>query len=245
MFEIELVEKGGPLLSALKAKGYSVELEEDYDKIAAKVQQVGRLETIPMMDVDRLDFEQGQAFWLFLKKGEERVASVSAKSVDLRNETLGSYTRRTSRGQYKRSFDPIHYMDPMFDVIRGMVVYTGQVQTEKKDRPTGNVQPSDLLKFLKVMQLVILARWKFDWMYGFVGESHIPLNRLYGFSCVIRRAIVWREPVPEGRENSHALLASPRRQVELLFTGVEVDKKLSEDQGSTLLSAIANSGSSS
>ncbi|MFY0619043.1 hypothetical protein [Shimia sp.] len=217
VYEIEFLKKGAPVLSKLTARGYGVELVGDYSRIEEMTSKVGRLATTPMMDVDRLDFEIGEAFWMFLTKENHPVASVSAKLIDLKSETLGTYTRRTTRGQYGRREDPLEYLDPMFDLIRGQVVYTGQIQTAEKKVGQANVGMSELVSFLRVTQLVILNRWMFDWMFGFVDEKHLALNRLYGFSCFARQAMLWQSPAPEGRSDSHALLASSRRQVELLF----------------------------
>ncbi|WP_136441607.1 hypothetical protein [Pacificoceanicola onchidii] len=242
MNEIDLIRLGGPLIKALEGKGYVVSIEDDYERAVSKVGEIGRLEFIPMMDPSRLDFEQGEAYWLFLERDGVPVASVSARVIDLRNETLGSYTRRVSVGQYDRRSDAIDYLDQMFDLIRGVVVYTGQVQTVEKVQGRDNISITDLAKFLKVMKLIIVSRWKFDWMYGFVDETDIPLNRLYGFSCVIRRAMIWRKPEPHGRKDSHALLASTRRQIELLFVG---EHELSKDKGSVPLSVVEDARSSS
>lgn len=230
LFEVELAREGGRILTALEERGFLLEVVDDYDRVPGLVEQVGRLKTLPMMDPGRLDFEVGEAVWLFLKREGRCVASVSAKIVNLHSETLGGYTRRTSRGQYGRSSDPISNLDPMFDLIRGRVVYTGQVQTELKENGKKNICIKELIEFIRFMQLVILSRWQFDWMFGFISEADLPLNRHYGFSTAIRHAITWGDPPPDGRENSHVLLASSRRQVELLFSSVT--HKLSENQGS-------------
>ena len=228
MFEAQLVQYGGPILDALGRRGFDLEIVDDYSRVETMIAEVGRLETTPMMDVSRLDFERGEAFWVFLKRDGACVASVSAKVVDLRSESLASYIRRTSTGQYRRTECPIKWMDPFFEYIRGIVVYTGQIQTEEKSPDRTNLQVSDLIKFLRFTQLVILSRWDFNWMYGFVAEDHLAMNRHYRFSTAVQQAIEWHEPVPHGRQNSHVLLASPRRQVELLFPS-KTDK-LGENQ---------------
>lgn len=233
MFEAQLVKFGGPILAFLADRGFDLEIVDDYSRVPDMIAEVGRLETTPMMDVARLDFELGRAFWVFLKRDGKCVASVSAKVVDLRTESLASYLLRTSAGQYGRQECPINWVDPFFEYIRGIVVYTGQIQTEQKRLDRRNVQVADLVRFLRFTQLVILSRWDFDWMYGFVAEEHFSMNRFYGFSTTVRQAIEWREPVPPGRKNSHVLLASPRRQVELLFPA-KTDK-LSENQGAALV----------
>lgn len=242
MFEVELAKLGFPILERLGGSGMEVEIVDDYRLVEARVAEVGRLNTIPMMDVSRLDFEEGEAFWAFLKKDGRCVASVSAKLIDLRSETLGTYTRRTTIGQYNRQHDPIRKLDPIFDVIRGQVVYTGQVQTEEKKPGTSNVGMADLVGFLRFVQLVILNRWRFDWMFGYVDHKHLPLNRFYGFSCTIRDAIQWHEPPPRGRNSGQILLASSRRQVEIFVRLVRRDK-LCHDDGS-LSTAVANGASS-
>ncbi len=215
MSEIELVRLGHPLLLDLEALGYRLEIEKSLTGIKEKIAPIGRLDVTPIMDVDRLDFEIGEAFWVILSKDGLPVASVSAKVINLGPETLGAYIRRTSIGQYGRGRDVIERFDPFLDLLRGRLVYTGQVQTVEKTVGNKNIDRVVLAKFLRFTKLAILANWQFDWVFGFVAEKDIPLNKVYGFSCVCREAVTWTKPCPSGRNDQQALLASTHRQFKL------------------------------
>ena len=213
MSALGLIQRGAPLVAALKSAGLDPDEEDDFTQIRRRVREVGNDVTHPMMSIERNDFVKGEAFWLFLRRDGRDVASLGATFVDLSNETLESYWRRTSQHQYGRDIDPILAVDPMLGLLRGKMVYVGELYVHESIR--GDVR--NLARYTRLMQLMIAYRWTFDWMYGFVSDDHTKLNRLYQFSLTVRRAITWAQPEPQGRLNSHTLLASPYRQIMLLF----------------------------
>ncbi len=213
MSGLDLIVHGAPIVAALEAAGVAPEVVTDFDEVQEREARMGKNFAHPMLRIPRNDFVKREAFWLFLVKGNQTIAGMGAKYVDLTGESFESYLRRTSKGQYDRSIDPIVEVDPMLGLISGRLAYVGELKVI--DEFQGNIKV--LTRYARLMQLLCYCEWEFNYMYGFVTKEHIPLNRLYGFSMSIRDAIQWRDPVPEGRENSHALLASSRRQLDLLF----------------------------
>lgn len=238
MFQLELISFGAPIIDALKAAGYEPLVVNDFDQVSELAHETGKTGSTPMMQIDRNDFVKGEAFWLFLRKDGRCVAGLAAKFFDLSNESLESYWRRTSKGQYQRAFDPITTVDPMVGLLRGRMVYVGELIVDEDYRGKTAV----LTRFARLMQLLASNEWRFDWMFGFISEEHTVLNRLYGFSMLVRHAITWADPEPIGRLNTHSLVASSERQIRLLFT-TDRAHKLGEYNGSNTVSLIEHAGS--
>ncbi len=207
-----MIRYGAPLVSALEEAGMVPVVSQDFEEIEQREAEMGKNFSHPMMDPLRNDFVRGEAFWLFLEKEGRTKAGLAAKLVDLSAESIEAYLRRTSRGQYGREVDPIRSIDPMVSMVSGRCVYVGELLVVPQVH--GNIKV--LTRMARLMQLLALAEWDFHWMYGFVTDEHIKLNRLYGFSLVVRDALTWNSPTPVGRENTHALVGSMRRQLELL-----------------------------
>ncbi|MEM9968462.1 MAG: hypothetical protein AAF755_10205 [Pseudomonadota bacterium] len=210
---LESITFGAPLVDALHNAGVGVKMVDDFDKVQSLEVKLSSKAPHPMLSLARNDFVNDQAFWLFLFREDQPIASLAAKFFDLSNETLESYLRRTSRNQYDRSTDPILEVDPMVGLLRGRMVYVGNLNVV--DTEQGNIKV--LSRYARLMQLICIAKWRFDWMYGFVSEDHVKLNRLYQFGMTVHDAISWERPSPDGRLDSHALLASSRRQLTSLF----------------------------
>lgn len=208
-----MIKFGAPMVEALEKMGVTPIVTQNFDDISAREMEIGKKSSHPMLLPERNDFVRGSAFWLFLEKEGETIAGLASKFDDLSNESLESYLRRTSRGQYGRVKDPIGDVDPMIGFISGKIVYTGELCVKESER--GNTKV--LTRLARLMQLLAYAQWDLDWMYGFVSEEHTKLNKLYGFSMVIHEAMTWQSPEPKGRMSEHAILASSRRQLELLF----------------------------
>lgn len=165
-----------------------------------------------MMDVSRLDFTRSQAFWLFLTFDGHVVGGLGAKLIDLAGETFESYLRRTSRSQYSSDSDPIQSIaSPINQELTQKLIYIGELGLRKEHR--GNLKI--LGAFAQVTKALCAMRWPdFNWMFAFVPEEHLGFIRCYDFTWMLPNAITWHDSPPEGRLNSHWIMATSRSHYE-------------------------------
>ncbi|KAA0912239.1 hypothetical protein FLO80_16640 [Aquicoccus porphyridii] len=211
MREDEILQAVVPFYAEIERLGYSVRASTDFDEIQRLVPQTGREKQTPMMSISRNDFTADRAFWLFLFKGDEVVGGVAAKHDRLGDEGFGSYLRRTSREQYGRDRDPIAQIArPVEDLLQGNIVYIGELEFRNDHR--GKLALLEAL--IKILQVICVMKWPgFDWMYAIIPENHLRIAYLYGFILTIPEAIQWVDPEPDGRLNSHVVLAVEGRHL--------------------------------
>lgn len=209
MREQDIIQAVAPFFEEIERMGYEVQATSDFAKIMELVPQTGRQAQTPMMSLMRNDFTEATAFWLFLYKDGEVVGGIGAKYEQLGEESFGSYLRRTSRMQYGCDSDPIDQVaQPVDEMIKGDIVYIGELEFQREHR--GNL--SLLEAFMRVHQGLCAVKWnRIDWVYAIVPEEHQRFSWLYGFMLSVPGAITWRDPVPEGRLDSHVLLATQGR----------------------------------
>ncbi len=189
----------------LEAAGYRVYPTEDFEEVLNLFHDSGRLNQSPMLSVARLDLTGPQAFWIFIMKGSTAVAGLGAKYIDLGvSECFEGYLRRTSRLQYNRSTDPIlSVAEPLRRVIERRLIYLGELEMHPSHRGKRSV----LVALAKLVKGMAVLKWPdFDQMYAFIPDHHFQLARLYGFDWQYPNAITWRDPVPDGRLNSHWIM---------------------------------------
>jgi hypothetical protein len=197
-----------PHVRALKDRGMDVDATQDFDEVRRRWTQTGRKKQSPMMDVNRHEFTQRDAFWLFLTEGGETVGGIGVKYVDLVDESFGSYLRRTSRAQYDRLEDPIYSIArPVLDQVSGRLIYIGELEFREDKR--GRI--SILTALVGIAKALAAQEWSdFQWMYAFIPKEHVRFIYAYGFSYQLANAITWHEPVPDGRLNSHFIILLDR-----------------------------------
>ncbi|MEZ5714156.1 MAG: hypothetical protein R3D85_02630 [Paracoccaceae bacterium] len=215
MREQDIIQSVAPFFEEIERMGYEVEATSDFDRIAGIVPQTGRKKQTPMMSIDRLDFARSDAFWLILYKDGVPVGAAGAKYVDLEDESFADYLQRTSRAQYSRESDPIARVSaPIRDLFRGRMIYLGELEFLREHR--GNLRL--LEAFVKVLQGLAAVKWRgFDWIYAIIPEEHLKFAYLYGFLITVPDGISWAEPVPDGRLDSHAFLATEGRHIGHMF----------------------------
>lgn len=211
MREQVILQSVAPFFEEIEKLGYDVHATSDFEEIQRLVTQTGRAQQTPMMSVERLDFTRKEAFWAFLMKDGEAIGGAGVKYVDLEGEAFTDYLQRTSRAQYGRDGDPIAgFAPPLSDMLNGKLVYIGELEFQSGTR--GNLKL--LEAFVKVLQGLAALKWqKFDWMYAIIPEEHLKFAHLYSFIVTIPDALVWAEPVPQGRLSSHAFLAMEGRHI--------------------------------
>ncbi len=181
---------------------------EDFSLVEELFPSTGRNTQTPMMAVSRQDFSRAEAFWLFLTKEGVVVGGMGVKFVDLGGECIESYLRRTSRHQYGRSKDPIASVAaPVRDELAGKLIYFGELEFAENSRG----HPEVLRSFTRLAQILAAVHWpSFDWMYAFIPDEHFRLAREYGFTWYCPNAITWTDPPPQGRLDSHWIMAASK-----------------------------------
>ncbi|MEH6521197.1 hypothetical protein [Sulfitobacter sp.] len=208
MKSLDIALSVAPHVRALQDRGMDVDATQDFDEVRRRWAQTGRKEQSPMMDVNRHEFTQRDAFWLFLTEGDETVGGIGVKYVDLVDESFDSYLRRTSRAQYDRLVDPINSIArPVLDQVSGRLVYIGELEFREDKR--GRI--SILTALVGLAKALAAQEWSdFQWMYAFIPKEHVRFIYAYGFSYQLANAVTWHEPVPAGRLNSHFIILLDR-----------------------------------
>lgn len=197
-----------PCLQSLKMAGFDVVATQNFQQIQKLVEQTGRSQQTPMMDISRLDFTQSTAFWLFLMRDGVAVGGMGVKYVDLGGEAFEQYLRRTSWHQYACEVDPIQRVaTPLQNAISRRLIYFGELELRAQHRGKKAV----LAAFAKLAKALAAMQWPdFDWMYALIPDEHVALIPIYGFSFQLPNAITWNDPPPPGRLNSHWLVGVDR-----------------------------------
>ncbi|MDJ0628548.1 MAG: hypothetical protein QNJ44_09845 [Rhodobacter sp.] len=214
MRELDIALSIGMHLERLQSRGYDVLQVDEFERVAELVSQTGRQSQTPMLSVTRQDFTRSEAFWLFLTFKGNVVGGMGSKLTDLADETFETYTRRTSQNQYSRCVDPIASMASVLSQrLSGKLIYLGELELRNESR--GN--PAVLSSFSRIMQGLCAVKWRdFDWMYAFIPDEHFHLARYYGLTWSVPNAITWVSPPPEGRLDSHWIMAISRADYEHL-----------------------------
>lgn len=209
MREQDIIQSVAPFFEEIERLGYEVEATSDFEKIIDLVAATGRRAQTPMMSVLRNDFTEETAFWSFLFREGKVVGGIGAKFEPLGREPFASYIGRTARTQYGRESNPISEVaEPANALISGNIVYIGELEFAREHR--GNLRL--LEAFMRVHQGLCAVKWRnLDWIYAIVPEEHQRFSWLYGFMVSVPGVLKWHDPLPEGRLNSHVLLATEGR----------------------------------
>ncbi|MEP4195960.1 MAG: hypothetical protein ABJL99_10035 [Aliishimia sp.] len=209
MLEMEITQVAARCLSRLKFEGFDVLACDDFERVSDLFPETGRHAQTPMMDVRRLDFTQGQAFWLFVTQEDAVVGGLAAKSIKLKNERFDDFLRRTTKHQYGFELDPIaEVATPVVEAISGDLIYFGELEFKSDFRGNASV----LRDVSRVSKCLAAMRWPdFDWMYSFIPDEHFKFAKAYDFNLVVPEAIRWSS-APSGRLNSHWIMANNSSQ---------------------------------
>jgi hypothetical protein len=199
-------------LEEIKAKGYEIELSTDFETVENTAKKAGRRQIMPTFAIAPSHLTKESAFWLFLKKEGEPVAGVAAALQDLGRECLADFLKRTYRHQFPHPTGEtiLEVAEPLYEVS-GKVVYVGELARHDKDKGSRQV----LKAFMRMLQLIIVAKWEFNTVYAFIPERHFEarLDRVYSFCTAVERAQVWNEPAPPARSSDEYFVGSTRTQL--------------------------------
>lgn len=210
MNHTDIIAHSGAILARLKAAELTLYEPYGFDEVPKLLAEVGKQYEHPMSSLVRNDFTVGQAFWLFLKKEGQCIATISARHIDLNGENFGSYLKRTSNNQYGTHGDALSKVaEPLEKEVGGRLIYFGGIEFSPEHRGSRRV----LADFSHYSKLLAATYWDFDWMYTIIARKHHRLADDYGFHWRVRNAMIWNDPVPEGRENSQMILASSALQL--------------------------------
>ena len=185
--------------------GYTVVATDDFDDIGRRLRECGRHKQAPMSSVSRNDYTQGRAFWLFLERDDRSVVGIGVALIDLgKRENLAQYIDRTSKGQYCRDTNPVARIKRVINAIDGRLVYVGDLTSSTDDRETS----AAIRPLFTMIQLLCVDEWDFDWMYAYIPREKAKIGSIAQFYFKVDNAITWHNPVPEGRKNSHTLIAT-------------------------------------
>jgi len=218
MLHKEIIVQSAALLKTLNDAGFDCEADDDFESINKWVVRGPKPTQHPKISLTRNDYVRGSAFWAFLMQDGVRVGRLGARYYDLKGEPLGNYLRRSSNAQFGNGGDVVDYVAPsVSQLIGGRLVFFGDLQIAR-DLHTSR---KTLSAFARLTMVLAGMTWPdFDWMYAFVTKKHARHADLYGFTYRVPRVMTWKEPVPQGRDDTHVLVAIPAADFgHLLRTG--------------------------
>ncbi|WP_137702608.1 hypothetical protein [Marimonas lutisalis] len=223
MIQKDLIVQSSAILKRLSEAGYDFEVEDDFDAVIEWNRKSNRVRPQhPMISPMRNDYTRGTAFWTFLLKDGERLGALGARFIDLRGEPLDRYIRRTAKAQFGNGEDVIESIAPvMSELIGGRIVVFGDLFIRENARGNARV----LAAYSRLSMILAGMEWPdFDWMFAYIAREHLRLSDLYGFTYRLPRVIIWRKPYPEGRDDSHMLVAIPACDFRHLLATGEMSK---------------------
>lgn len=218
MLHKEIILQSAALLRTLNDDGFDCEADDDFARITEWLAREDKLHQNPKISLVRNDFVKGSAFWTFLKQGEARVGRLAARYYDLKGEPLGHFLERTNNAQFGDGRAVVDCVAPsVSQLMGGRLVFFGDLDVSLRTRTSRKT----LSAFARLTMVLSGMTWPdFDWMYGFVTKQHARQAELYGFTYRVPRVVTWKKPVPEGRDDTHVLVAIPAADFwHLLRTG--------------------------
>ncbi len=218
MLHKEIIVQSAALLKTLNDEGFDCEADDDFESIARWLARGPKPMQHPTISLTRNDFTKGSAFWTFLLQDGERLGRLAAHYFELKNEALGDYIRRTSNAQFGGGQQVVDFVAPSISqFISGRLIFFGDLQIPRDLR----VNRKTLSAYARLTMVLAGMTWPdFNWMYAYVTKQHARQAELYGFTYRVPRVITWKKPVPEGRDDTHVLVAIPAADFwHLLSTG--------------------------
>lgn len=207
MFQKDLIVQSAAILRRLNEQGHDISVADDFEAIQQWIREKKRGPQNPKISLERNDFTKGEAFWVFLEIEGERRGTLAARHFDLGGERLGDYLRRTSNAQFGGGRDVVAKVAPSAsEMIGGKMIFFGDLLIDVDARGSRQI----LAAYCRITMILAAMTWSdFDWMYAFITKKHVRLADLYGFTYRVPRIITWRKPIPEGRDDTHVLIAIP------------------------------------
>ena len=190
----------------LNSANLSIEPTADYASGEQRMRSLKKPSFTPMLSSQFHDFSRDDAFWLFLRRGDQDVAGVAARRDYLNSETLSSYWTRSYARMYASDGRNVstRHAHPALHEIKGSVAYLGEFYFHPDERGSRHV-----MRLLSHMLFAYcFIRWKPDWQYGFIRKKDVERGyaSVYGFTLQIPGAQTWIEDVPK-RDSGEYLVA--------------------------------------
>ena len=207
MLHKEIIVESAALLKTLNDEGFDCEADDDFDRIMRWLSEGPKPNQHPTISLERNDFTRGSAFWTFLIQDGARLGRLAARYFELKGEGLGDYIRRTSNAQFGDGHEVVDFVAPSISqFIGGRLIFFGDLQIPRDLR----VNRKTLSSYARLSMVLAGMTWPdFDWMYAYVTKAHARQAELYGFTYRVPRVITWKKPIPEGRDDTHVLVAIP------------------------------------
>ncbi|MFS4580381.1 hypothetical protein [Phaeobacter sp. C3_T13_0] len=172
---------------------------------------VGKEAVHPVSEIEPRQIDQGQAFWLTLKRGDLHIACIAARFIHLTPMGFECYWRELCAGKYPNQKCPVGSVsEDIQRALHGKIVYFGGVQVAKSEQ--GSI--SKLGAFIEYAKLISMRMWSFDKIYTIINTEHRPLARVYRFGSIFEAAVRWTSPPPDGLSNDQLYLVEGRSEFE-------------------------------
>lgn len=208
---------GALYLAQLESAGYGFDVSTDFKSVPEVANLAGRSFQMPTFDPRRIDHTEGTAFWAFLTKDGQPVATVATLKQELGSERFDKFAMRTASAQFCQGERPaIEWIAPeLTAMLQGSLAYIGELTVRKDHRGKRSV----LKAFMRLVQSLILMEWPVDWTYAFIPSRHVEvgLAPLYGFVRSLPDPQHWVPSVTDLRASSEWFVGSTRGELNHLF----------------------------
>lgn len=195
----------------LEDAGFSIYSPKNINEVPDLMEKTGRKVQSAMLSLANNDFTSASGEFLFLMKDGEPIAGVRAKLCDLQDETFESHQRRAVQQWYGTDVDQLQSVArPLNKLIQGKHIYAGELEFRQDFRGSRRITTA----FVRVLIASAFLKWNdATSIYCIIPERHGHLATDYGFNTKIRKAFLWREPIPGGRLHDWMVAVSSRDQL--------------------------------
>lgn len=204
MFELDLAKVITVCVNTLEDRGYDIAQSADFAGLEAELPEIRKTIISPNFLYRGNDFSDGNAYWLTLRTDGKLAAVIGARIEHLGDQGLGAYLHNSLRRMYAPSAERVvQNQAPIFDQIRGDVVYFGDLFIKEENRGSRSV----LMCFVHLHQALSFMKWpSADWIYAFHAAADVLRGKAdqYGFGNRWPIAQAWVDP-PSFRSSSEYL----------------------------------------
>ncbi len=207
MLHFSLTKEAAQQLSELAKAGFDVVASDAYAEIEQMEQELGTPLRVPMFDLRRNDFTQGQAFWLFLTRDSVPVGGLAVKMTDLGDEPFIRYLARVSEARFEVQEPLAHMARPVASRLKGQIIEFGEMHLATR----AGLSRGLLSAYGRLAVTLAAMNWpQFDWMYALVPPEQRAMAEVYGFEITTPRALSWNAPVPYPYANAQMMIYTSR-----------------------------------
>ena len=211
MKRTDLIGRVAEIERQLTEKGYEIDLTFDPNAALKIMNDVGKKAMHPVSEISDSDLKKRRAFWVGVRQGETYCACIAARQSHVSQMGFGEYWAEHCHSKYPSRRSVVASVSEEANTqISGAVVYFGGVEVAKGKQ--GNL--SRLIRLVEYSKIQAALLWEFDCIFTIINADHRAMSRLYKFSTILEKAVLWHPPIPAGLSDDQLYLVDHRETFE-------------------------------